>query len=110
MENITSKTKSIVASMLLATLLIGFFIGFLVGQNIESTNSAVGTYKTDSWNGKSAALSLKKDGSCIYPTGETGTWSQDGDKITIVLGDYTCTADLVEQGIMLRGKFFEKLD
>ena len=107
----TSKTKNIIIVMLAATLFIGFFVGLLVGMNVEPSNSVVGTYKTDYWNGKSSVLVLNEDGSCFYPTGATGTWSQQGNQISIDLGDNsTHTAELVDHGIILHEKFFEKLD
>ena len=80
----------------------------LQNENNQIT-SAVGSYKNDSWNGKSAALVLKSDGTCLYPTGGTGTWTQNGNIIEIILNHDTGvhTAEIVPGGVILHEKFFE---
>lgn len=100
-------------------LVVGLLLGFIIGQNCsfdgqdreDIEQSAVGTYKTDVWNGKPATLILKKDGTCHYPTGSSGTWTQDKDIITINLNDstYTAEAEIVDNGILLHDVFFEKV-
>ena len=78
----------------------------------EVTPSAVGSYKSDSWNGKSAALVLKADGTCLYPTGKSGTWTQEGTMIKITLnnGFDDLHVELVEGGVIVSTTFFEAVD
>ena len=112
--------KSIVALFCVVCLLVGGIIGFLLGnQNpVAAENDFVGTYKTNTWNGKEAFLVLKEDGTCVFPTGDSGTWTVDNDKIIIdcpvlAIPDANVSsirnADVVPNGIMLSGHFFEKL-
>lgn len=105
------KKKALGVVFVVLALVVGIFVGFILGQNLEfDSQSAVGSYKTDTWNGKSASLVLKKDGTCLYPTGASGTWTQEGDTITIVLrGTDIYTAEVVDNGILLGRHFFEKV-
>ena len=109
--------------LVICVLIIGFLAGYLVamqnpGRAIltdnglrKNSSQAIGSYKSDSWNGGSAALVLKNDGTCLYPTGAYGTWTQENKKIKILLdGASVHTAELVEGGIILHEKFFEKVN
>lgn len=106
------KNQALGVTFVVLALAIGILAGFILGQNLEfDSQSAVGSYKTDSWNGKSASLILKKDGTCKYPTGTSGTWTQEKNIISIVLhGTDIHTAEVVENGILLHGHFFEKVN
>ena len=117
--------------IVILALIIGLALGYILGNNFsckdnESLNktpgtnsgannnpasSAVGSYKTESWNGKPSALVLKSDGTCHYPTGNTGTWSQDDSIVLITLdgNDSVHTAEIVPNGLLLHGHFFEKV-
>ncbi len=110
-------------------LIVGLCVGYILGGNEnQSTNtssiansntnlqteenqitSAVGSYKIDSWNGKTAALVLKADGTCLYPTGDNGTWTQNGSTIEIILdlNGGVHTAEIVPGGLILHEHFFE---
>ena len=98
-------------------LLVGLFAGYVIAggvnnsSNLESdtTPAAVGSYKTDSWNGKSAALVIKPDGTCLYPTGDTGTWTLSGNTISIKLtrDNRIHQAEIVPGGVILHEHFFE---
>jgi len=79
--------------------------------NSEAIPSAVGSYKTDSWNGGSAALVIIADGTCMHPSGARGTWTQDGTTISILLAgdDRAFTAELVDGGVIMHAKFFERV-
>lgn len=84
----------------LITGIIGFFIGlyarenstnnqnFSESSNQDKQNAVVGTYYAPNWNGHEATLILNNDGTCKYPTGDTGKWNTDGEKVYITL-DYS---------------------
>ena len=112
--------------LILVGISVGFAAGFIVNDIIESERVA-GIYHSDNWNGKEATLVLNEDGTCRYPNGDTGTWTQEGDNIIITLqiskltgfpsstieeGKETVpryhTAFLVEDGVILYDNFFEK--
>ena len=116
--------KSSVVMLCIISLLVGFICGFSISTNIntanttEEKNNVVGAYKTSSWNGKEGSLVFDSDGTCYYPTRDVGTWSVEGDTIYIKLPDenpnspneYSLhTADIVPNGVVLHGQFFEKL-
>lgn len=112
--------KSIVVLLCVVSLIVGGIAGFIIGTQapIEKENDFVGTYKTNTWNGKEAFLVLKEDGTCIFPTGDSGTWTVDNDEIIIDCPDLAVpdlevssirNASIVPNGIMLSGHFFEKL-
>ena len=105
--------------------IIGFIIGMNVKGNDEMTSSLVGTYKTNTWNGKEAVIALKNDKTMICPNG-SGTWSFEDGKLYIEYGlsipqitedghqEYKESqtkqeVTIVENGLMLRGHFFEKI-
>lgn len=115
--------------------IIGFIIGVNVKENNEMTSSLVstkneeqslvGTYKTNTWNGKEAVIALKSDKTMICPNG-SGTWSFEDGKLYIEYDfevpqitedgrqEYKKSHNkqevtIVESGLMLSGHFFEKL-
>jgi hypothetical protein len=125
--------KQTVIIFIAISLVIGIFVGFFIGQNVELTNSVVGVYKTDSWNGKTGTLILYEDGTGVYPSGAEAKWSLEGDTvqitrevITMTPGTYSDTgesspgkevvnidkseAKIIEQGLVLNGIFFEKVN
>ena len=96
----------------------------LVSTKLEE-QSLVGTYKTNTWNGKEAVIALKNDKTMICPNG-SGTWSFEDGKLYIEYGlsipqitedghqEYKESqtkqeVTIVENGLMLSGHFFEKL-
>ncbi len=107
--------------------LVSAILGFLIGTNNNVFNgigNISGTYRTNSWNGEEAVLILNKDYTCIYPTGDEGIWSVDGNIIYIEIKSSYSYADgevhtveslnkykatIVDRGIMLNTCFFEKL-
>ena len=107
----------------LLVILLVFLLGVSVGVNIfllqsnssifkSKENAFVGTYFTYSWNGHSANLILREDGTCNYPQVGTGTWyvNDDNETITIVLGESDKhTANKTEYGLLLHDAYFEKL-
>lgn len=125
---------------LILVALFSFIGGFLVGNNINSVQndnqevpSVVGTYRYDKWNGdETVVLRINADGSCRYPTGSVGIWTQEGDKLIMDFGEkktssgsssgggttinmsrvsgiHTCTVIGDVDGVMLNGFFFEKI-
>ena len=111
-------------------VLVGGICGFFVANmmNEKSGSDIVGTYKTSTWNGKEAVLILNKDKTCIHPSGTSGTWSAEDNKLYVevvfdyssMLGDFGVEKEepkpsiiegmIVEEGIYFNGHFFEKLD
>ena len=69
----------------LVSWIIGFIIGMNVKENNEMTSSLVGTYKTNTWNGKETVIALKNDKTMICPNG-SGTWSFEDGKLYIEYG------------------------
>ena len=130
--------KTYIILICIIVALISGIIGFAIGLNInlnrntnnttqaeEKENSLVGTYKTNTWNGKEAIIALQKDKTMICPNG-SGTWVLENGKLYIeydyILPEYTedghqvnKTAHnkqevlIVENGLMLSGHFFEKV-
>lgn len=120
--------------MFIVIAIVCCLLGFFVGSNMNGGNGfgkaekeLVGTYKTSTWNGKDGVLVLKEDGTCIHPSGNSGTWSVEGEDVIIefessytyfdgVTGkDNTNTsttthkATIVDKGLMMGTHFFEKL-
>lgn len=127
-----NKTNIILICILIA--LISGIIGFVIGTNInnESTSmkteekNLVGTYKTNTWNGKEAVIALKNDKTMICPNG-SGTWSVEDGKLYIEYDmqipqftedgheEYKTSHTkqevmIVESGLMLGDHFFEKVN
>ena len=67
--------------------LISGVIGFIIGINVNNNKDLVGTYKTNTWNGKEAIIALQKDKTMICPNGR-GTWLLEDGKLYIEY-DYT---------------------
>ena len=93
-----NKTNMILICIIIA--LISGIIGFIIGINFKGNNeinsssvsmkneekNLVGTYKTNTWNGKEAVIALKSDKTMICPNG-SGTWSFEDGKLYI---EYDC--------------------
>lgn len=132
-----NKTNMLLICIIIA--LVSGIIGFKIGMNVKGNNETnlssvsvnneeknlVGTYKTNTWNGKEAVIALMNDKTMICPNGN-GTWSFEDGKLYI---EYEfevpqITEDgrqeykkilnkqevmIVESGLMLSGHFFEKV-
>ncbi|HJJ09751.1 MAG TPA: hypothetical protein OIM50_05615 [Clostridiaceae bacterium] len=127
-ENSMNKTNKILICALIALIsgVIGFIIGINVNVNLQNDKGLVGTYKTNTWNGKEAIIALQKDKTMICPNG-SGTWALEDGKLYIEY-DYEIlkfseTGEqeyekihskqevmIVENGLMLSGHFFEKIN
>ena len=137
------KSKNIFLICIIVALIFGV-IGFVIGVNTsKGTNNEkrfVGTYKTNTWNGKEAVLVLQKDKSMIHPMGYKGTWlvengklyieyeyistiAQSADEAAAMFNGESIKKDesnykkhekkevtIVEGGLMLSGHFFEKIN
>ncbi len=132
-----NKTNMILICIIIA--LISGIIGFIIGINFKGNNeinsssvsmkneekNLVGTYRTNTWNGKEAVIALKSDKTIICPNG-SGTWSFEDGKLYIEYDfevpqitedgrqEYKKSHNkqevtIVESGLMLSGHFFEKL-
>ena len=132
-----NKTNMILICIIIA--LISGIIGFIIGINFKGNNeinsssvsmkneekNLVGTYKTNTWNGKEAVIALKSDKTMICPNG-SGTWSFEDGKLYIEYDfevpqitedgrqEYKKSHNkqevtIVESGLMLSGHFIEKL-
>lgn len=132
-----NKTNMILICVTIA--LISGIIGFIIGINFKGNNeinlssvsikneerNLVGTYKTNTWNGKEAVIALKSDKTMICPNG-SGTWTFEDGKLYIEYDfevpqitedgrqEYKKSHNkqevtIVESGLMLSGHFFEKL-
>lgn len=132
-----NKTNMILICIIIA--LISGIIGFIIGINFKGNNeinsssvsmkneekNLVGTYKTNTWNGKEAVIALKSNKTMICPNG-SGTWSFEDGKLYIEYDfevpqitedgrqEYKKSHNkqevtIVESGLMLSGHFFEKL-
>lgn len=132
-----NKTNIILICIIIA--LVSGIIGFIIGMNVKENNemtsnltstkngeqNLVGTYKTNTWNGKEAVIALKNDKTMICPNG-SGTWSFEDGKLYIEYGlsipqitedgrqEYKESqtkqeVTIVENGLMLSGHFFEKI-
>ena len=129
-------------NMILICVTIAFIsgiIGFIIGINFKGNNeinlssvsikneerNLVGTYKTNTWNGKEAVIALKSDKTMICPNG-SGTWTFEDGKLYIEYDfevpqitedgrqEYKKSHNkqevtIVESGLMLSGHFFEKI-
>ena len=132
-----NKTNMILICVTIA--LISGIIGFIIGINFKGNNeinlssvsikneerNLVGTYKTNTWNGKEAVIALKGDKTMICPNG-SGTWTFEDGKLYIEYDfevpqitedgrqEYKKSHNkqevtIVESGLMLSGHFFEKI-
>ena len=132
-----NKTNMILICVTIA--LISGIIGFIIGINFKGNNeinlssvsikneerNLVGTYKTNTWNGKEAVIALKSDKTMIFPNG-SGTWTFEDGKLYIEYDfevpqitedgrqEYKKSHNkqevtIVESGLMLSGHFFEKI-
>lgn len=132
-----NKTNMILICIIIA--LISGIIGFIIGINFKGNNeinsssvsmkneekNLVGTYRTNTWNGKEAVIALKSDKTMICPN-RSGTWSFEDGKLYIEYDfevpqitedgrqEYKKSHNkqevtIVESGLMLSGHFFEKL-
>ena len=134
-----NKTNIILICILIA--LISGVIGFIIGNNVNTDSKGnenlVGTYKTNTWNGKEAIIALQKDKTMICPNG-SGTWLFEDGKLYIEY-DYIDSAAMmvdefkqnigtnqesnkdykkhakqevmvIESGLMYIGHFFEKVN
>ena len=132
-----NKTNMILICVTIA--LISGIIGFIIGINFKGNNeinlssvsikneerNLVGTYKTNTWNGKEAVIALKSDKTMICPNG-SGTWTFEDGKLYIEYDfevpqitedgrqEYKKSHNkqevtIVESGSMLSGHFFEKI-
>lgn len=120
--------------------IIGFVIAMNVNGSFKNESNFVGTYKTNTWNGKEAVLVLQKDKTMIHPMGYNGTWLIEAGKLYIeydYIDTFEQSADefvasfseenkqtseknymkhekqeitIVEGGLMLSGHFFEKVN
>ena len=132
-----NKTNMILICVTIA--LISGIIGFIIGINFKGNNeinlssvsikneerNLVGTYNTNTWNGKEAVIALKSDKTMICPNG-SGTWTFEDGKLYIEYDfevpqitedgrqEYKKSHNkqevtIVESGLMLSGHFFEKI-
>lgn len=132
-----NKTNMILICVTIA--LISGIIGFIIGINFKGNNeinlssvsikneerNLVGTYKTNTWNGKEAVIALKSDKTMICPNG-SGTWTFEDGKLYIEYDfevpqitedgrqEYKKSHNkqevtIVESGLMLSGHFFKKI-
>ena len=132
-----NKTNMILICVTIA--LISGISGFIIGINFKGNNeinlssvsikneerNLVGTYKTNTWNGKEAVIALKSDKTMICPNG-SGTWTFEDGKLYIEYDfevpqitedgrqEYKKSHNkqevtIVESGLMLSGHFFEKI-
>ncbi len=132
-----NKTNMILICVTIA--LISGIIGFIIGINFKGNNeinlssvsikneerNLVGTYKTNTWNGKEAVIALKSDKTMICPNG-SGTWTFEDGKLYIEYDfevpqitedgrqEYKKSHNkqevtIVESGLMLSGHFFERI-
>ena len=134
-----NKINIILICVLIALIsgVVGFIVGINVNSNPQGNKDLVGTYKTNTGNGKEAIIALQKDKSMICPNG-SGTWLFEDGKLYIEY-DYTDSAAMmvdefnknigtnqesnkdykkhakqevmvVESGLMYNGHFFEKVN
>lgn len=150
-----NKTNIILICIIISLVsgIAGYIIGVKITKiapNVASNSTTikeptaiekcVGTYYSSTWNGRNATLVLNEDMTMKYPTGSTGTWSLDGDKIHLYLDgkdvkemlksfgindvneldsnkvDIPQTqnsgyiATIVNNGVMLNDNFFQKMN
>ena len=133
-----NKTNIILICIIIALIsgVVGFIIGINVNTNLQGNKDFVGTYKTNTWNGKEAIIALQKDKTMICPNG-SGTWTfEDGklyieydytDSVAIMVDEFNKNTEksqegdrdykkhakheviIVENGLMYNGHFFEKV-
>lgn len=94
--------KVTVILLCIIVALVSGIIGYIIGINtakpimtvadnitpveeLTPEEKCVGTYYCSTWNGSRATLVLNADMTMKYPTGSTGTWSVEGDKIHLYL-------------------------
>ena len=127
--------KNIVICIIIA--LVFGIIGFIIVLNITDSlalnkkeKDLVGTYITQDWNGKEEIIVLNKDKTCVHPLGYIGTWFIKDDKLYMDVNFPTITSNkektmyyetfektekkkieilVVEKGLILSSKFFEKV-
>ena len=123
-----NKTNVILICIVVALLsgIVGFIIGINTKLSFDNSNndtqltettdskSIVGTYKTNTWNGKEAVLVIKEDGTMIYPTGQRCTWIYENGHLYIPSTtepgeEKRQELELVDGGIMINTHFFEKV-
>lgn len=123
------KSKIIIICIVIA--LFSGIIGFIVGKNINDNKSNIeGIYYSYKWNNRTGVLKILPDGTFNYPSGGTGTWSIKGSTIhldmnidqnkiefykqyklgNLVDGKDRHDAELVNDGIILHGVFFQKMN
>ena len=105
--------KIFYASILVFAILISFGLGTVFANKKNNKNDLIGVYQTDSWNGKVGTLVLYEDGTCQYPTRDSGNWTADEQIVYITLknGDNTFVheAKIMENGLVLHEAFFKKV-
>jgi len=122
-----NKTNIFLICIIIALIsgVVGFIIGINVNTNLQGNKDFVGTYKTNTWNGKEAIIALQKDKTMICPNG-SGIWSFEDGKLYIEYDfevpqitengqqEYKKSHNkqevtIVESGLMYNGHFFEKV-
>lgn len=89
----------------------GYTVGYLDASH-EKYEEVVGVYRCENWNGnETVVLVLNEDGTCILPTGVTGTWRQMVDEVLITFGANIEHATIAGDGvgIIFAEHFFEKI-
>tara|TARA_B110000881_G_scaffold92300_1_gene80968 strand:+ start:177 stop:536 length:360 start_codon:yes stop_codon:yes gene_type:complete len=71
-----------IAILLTLTMLLGSLVGCL-GED-DDAPSLVG----DWYEGEEMIIDIKEDGSAVISDGSTGTWSADGDTLTLTIDDH----------------------
>lgn len=75
------------SSLICVIIILAVLLTLTGCTNIEKevNNNLVGIYYNSNWNGREATLTLNKDGTCIYPTGNDNNykWTVSGEKIII---------------------------
>lgn len=135
------KNINIVLVCIIIALISGG-IGFMLGMNVKTSittsnsleiqdnknndeNNLVGTYKTNTWNGKEAVLVLNADKTMIHPTGNRGIWLLEDGKLYVEFETEVPTFDgsetqikttksrqevtIVDSGLMINTHFFQKI-
>lgn len=136
------KKLNVILICIIVALIFGI-VGYIIGinmryipknsslSNVNIEEKIVGTYYCTTWNGHEAVLTLYKDGTCDYPTGNNGTWTVEKNTIHIdidfssALNEFynkvgeekslTSAKDrhdaiIVDNGIILHDKFFQKMN
>ena len=83
-----------VAILLALTMLLGSLVGCLGGDDDDDDgHSVVGV-----WYYADSPMNLKEDGTFVAEDGTTGTWSTDGDSLTVVTDGDTDTVLFAVEG------------